>query len=713
MRSINNTALAKRRQLEQSTKKERKSTIQYVSKSYKNYRELVDNITDVAKSAILTDSGKIQEILKLLDENVGQTYPKEQEQIEAFEQSLSNMAKNKDYFDSLEQLSLKMQKRVSEILKILEFNETNSEQNLLDAIKHYKTHNGNIKTKAPITFLTNDERNALTDEQGKFRVSLYKGFLFNHVADGIKSGKLNLLYSYKYLSINDYLIDEQTWHTSQQDLLASAGLGEFANCENTLYELKELLNDKYTTINQKYLAGDNPFLSVSDEGKIHVRTPAIEKGEPTYSSTLLDQAGFVPILRVLSEIDSMVGFTKCFKHHNIKHIKRRPESNVFLAGIIGLGCNIGTSKMAQISNGVNQNTLTNAINWYFTNQNLAKINDQIIKLIDDLSLPNTFIADLNALHGSSDGRKVNVGVESLLANYSFKYFGQNKGVSIYTFIDERQALFYSTVISASEREAAYVIDGLNNNEVSKINIHSTDTHGFTESIFAATHFMGVSFAPRIKNIGKQTIYAFSSPKTYQKKDYKILSSRTINTKLIKKHWNDILRFMVTIKLKEVTTSQLFKRLSSYAKDNPLYKAIKEFGRIIKSLFILTYYDDVELRQRIEKQLNRIELANKFSKAVFYANNSEFRHASQEEQQIATNCMIIIQNAIVLWNYLYLSQMLVNCQDQNERSELVAMVKKGSVLSWSHINLHGEFDFKNYAANESDFDLNKILALKVA
>ena len=76
-----------------------------------------------------------------------------------------------------------------------------------------------------------------------------------------------------------------------------------------------------------------------------------------------------------------------------------------------------------------------------------------------------------------------------------------------------------------------------------------------------------------------------------------MPNRTINQKLIANHWDDILRFMVTIKLKEVTASQLFKRLSSYAKDNPLYQALKEFGRIIKSLFILTYFDDVRLRQR--------------------------------------------------------------------------------------------------------------------
>src|SRR3990167_9194598 len=91
------------------------------------------------------------------------------------------------------------------------------------------------------------------------------------------------------------------------------------------------------------------------------------------------------------------------------------------------------------------------------------------------------------------------------------------------------------------------------------------------------------------------------------------------------------------------------------KDNPLYKAIKEFGRIVKSLFVLTYFDDVKLRQRIEKQLNRIESSNKFARAVFYANDSEFKQSDPEEQNIAVASKVLIQNSIVLWNYLYLSQ----------------------------------------------------------
>ena len=67
----------------------------------------------------------------------------------------------------------------------------------------------------------------------------------------------------------------------------------------------------------------------------------------------------------------------------------------------------------------------------------------------------------------------------------------------------------------------------------------------------------------------------------------------------------ILRFVATIKLKQTTASQLFKRLNSYSNQHPLYQALKEFGRIIKTLFILRYIDDVKLRRSIEKQLNKL------------------------------------------------------------------------------------------------------------
>ena len=170
--------------------------------------------------------------------------------------------------------------------------------------------------------------------------------------------------------------------------------------------------------------------------------------------------------------------------------------------------------------------------------------------------------------------------------------------------------------------------------------------------------------------------------------------------------------MATIKSRHTTASQLFKRLSSYAIDNPLYRALKEFGRIIKSQFILTYYDDVELRQQIQKQLNRIELSNKFSAAVFFDEDGEFQEGQTEPQEIATFCKVLLQNAIILWNYLYLSNVILNTPDEDGRSALIESIRRGSVITWRHVNLRGEYDFTAKAANDGLFDFDKILSLKI-
>jgi TnpA family transposase len=76
-----------------------------------------------------------------------------------------------------------------------------------------------------------------------------------------------------------------------------------------------------------------------------------------------------------------------------------------------------------------------------------------------LEVPNLSRRSLDRLHTSSDGQKFEVRADSLNANYSYKYFGKGQGVSVYTFRDERDLLWYSTVFSSADRESAYVIDG--------------------------------------------------------------------------------------------------------------------------------------------------------------------------------------------------------------------------------------------------------------
>ncbi|MSP28669.1 MAG: hypothetical protein EXR80_09815 [Methylococcales bacterium] len=232
------------------------------------------------------------------------------------------------------------------------------------------------------------------------------------------------------------------------------------------------------------------------------------------------------------------------------------------------------------------------------------------------------------------------------------------------------------------------------NDVVKSEIHSTDTHGYSEFVFGSTFLLIIEFAPRIKGLGKQKLVAFKPRSDYEKLGYVLLPDTRVREAVIEKQWDEILRFIATIQLKITTASQLFKRLNSYSNQHSLYKALKEFGKIPKSLFILKYRDDCLFRQSIEAQLNKVESSNKFSKAISFGHNQEFVQSEKEEQEIAESCRRLIKNAIVCWNYLYLTRELANEKNETRKADLLATIENGSVVTWAHFNLHGEFNFSD-------------------
>ena len=231
------------------------------------------------------------------------------------------------------------------------------------------------------------------------------------------------------------------------------------------------------------------------------------------------------------------------------------------------------------------------------------------------------------------------------------------------------------------------------NDVVKSDIHSTDSHGYTEAIFGMTHLSGLSFAPRIKGVGKQTLYIFK-PDRPRDHDWIIAPDKTINETLIRENRDALMRPVATIKLKENTASDIFRRLNSCSRQHALYQTMKAFGQIIKSLFILRYIDDLALRQAIERQLNKVELANRFTRAVAVGNPREFTQAEKEEQEIAEACNRLIRNSIICWNYLHLAHQLKKAPDEEAREELRRVIAAHAPVAWAHINMLGEYDFSD-------------------
>jgi TnpA family transposase len=66
---------------------------------------------------------------------------------------------------------------------------------------------------------------------------------------------------------------------------------------------------------------------------------------------------------------------------------------------------------------------------------------------------------------------------------------------------------YSLPIECTDRDAAFVLDGLLYNESEfEIEERYTDTHGYTEINFADFAMLGLRFCPRVRGVQHQRIY---------------------------------------------------------------------------------------------------------------------------------------------------------------------------------------------------------------
>ena len=74
---------------------------------------------------------------------------------------------------------------------------------------------------------------------------------------------------------------------------------------------------------------------------------------------------------------------------------------------------------------------------------------------------------------------------------------------------------------------------------------------------------------------------------------------------------------------------MLKKLSAYPRQNGLAVALRELGRIERSLFTLDWLKNVDLRRRANAGLNKREARNALARAIFSHRLGELRHRSFE------------------------------------------------------------------------------------
>ena len=481
---------------------------------------------------------------------------------------------------------------------------------------------------------------------------------------------------------------------------------DFATVQATL---QAQLQDQFALTNAHLSGTDNLHAHRTPAGRYRLTTPRLPAEQPRLPAHLFPRHRVVPLREVLTSVARLTQFDTAFGSLPSKHARTPPPLSQLLAALVGLGCNLGLRRLAQVAPQVDEAALQRLASTHFSLDNLRQANELILNFTRQLRLREAFRLSPDVLHSSSDGQKYDLAVDSLGGSASFKYFGNRRGLTAYSYVDETLLVFDSTVFSAADREATHLLEGLLRHAVRPTDVHSTDTHGYTEVIFAVTRMLGIAYEPRIHQLTNQQLYSWEPVAAHRQLGQTLLPDARLDPERIARHWDEVLRLVVTLKLRHSEASRLFGRLNSYARQHPLYRALKELGRLVKTEFLLRYVDQVELRQRIQKQLNKGESAHRLAHAVWHGRNQEFHAATRSEQLVAETCKRLLMNAIVCWNYLHLSQHLARLSPEQQAATL-ATPSPFAVLSYRHVNLHGEYDFSDQPLPaEAPFDMDLIAA----
>ena len=414
--------------------------------------------------------------------------------------------------------------------------------------------------------------------------------------------------------------------------------------------------------------------------------------EPASLRTLREQVltrlPRVDLPELLLEIHTRTGFAHAFTHISEGDARVADLPVSLCAVLLAEACNIGLEPVVHPAMPA------------LTRSRLSWVQQNYIRA-DTLTRANACLVDMQATVplaqawgggevASADGLRFVVPVRTINAGPNRKYFNAERGVTYYNFTSDQFTGFHAIVIPGTLRDSMDILDGLLEQQTRLRPMEiMADTAGVSDVVFGLFWLLGYQFSPRLADIGEAQFWRLDP-----KADYGVLNGiarSRVNTKLILRNWDDLLRVAGSLHQGTVSASELMRSLLRSKRPSTLARAIAALGRIPKTLYLLAYIDDASYRRRILTQLNRGESRHSVARAVFHGQRGELRQRYREGQEDQLGALGLVVNAIVLWNTLYMEAALTQMRAAGLTVQ-AADVARLSPLVHKHINFQGRYSF---------------------
>ena len=543
----------------------------------------------------------------------------------------------------------------------------------------------------PTGFVRKSWRSAVHHEGG-INGAAFELCLLAELRDRLRAGDVWVVGSRQYRAVEDQMIPTPLFRAMRQ-----AGPLPLAVPDDPRLWLegrKALLAERLDEIEQR--AGRDLLADVRVTGTALRITPP-QAVTPAAAERLAERIQtLMPRVRITDLMTEVARWTNlCDDFTHARTALPATDPRVVLTAVLADATNLGLTRMAEACAHTSYRQLAWTAGWHLSEENYDRALARVVAAQHDQPLSAAFGS---AAVSSSDGQHFPLGGRGEVAGTVNPHKGSNPAVSFYTFVSGRYAPFHTKVISATEGEAAHVLDGLLGSEVD-IAVHHTDGGGVSDHVFALCHLLGFRFAPRIPNLSHRKLHAFGPSSRWPTLE-PFLGNR-IDEPLITRHWDDMLRAGTSVRMGVVPASLLLRRLGSYPRQNALALALREVGRIERTLFTLDWLDDPSLRRQASAELNKGESRNALARAVCFHRLGRLRDRTAESRQHRASGLNLVVAAIILWNTVYMNRVIRHLRDDRGEDVPTEWLPHLAPLGWQHINLTGDYIWSDEPRIEAD------------
>jgi TnpA family transposase len=474
--------------------------------------------------------------------------------------------------------------------------------------------------------------------------------VFMHLAEALQSGDVFVVGSGAYA---DYRTQLLPWSDCDQRLIEyGTAVGLPGNASEFVAELRDQLTRLAAQTDADF--PDNGALTIDADGTPHlIRQPPqrLPDGLYAFEEAVRTRMPERHLLDVLKHAQHWSSFTRHFGPLSGSDTKLDDATKRYLFAVFGFGCNLGVSQTARHApESINRHSMRRINAQHVNVEKLEAALKDIIHEYARFDLPHLWGRPNIAI---ADGTHMELRENNLLGEQHIRY-GRYGGIA-YHHISATYIALFSNFIACGVWEAVYILDGLlqNRSDFDADTVHA-DTHGQSEPVFGLAYLLGIELLPRMRTWNDAVFYRPDNTVRYRQID--ALFSKTVDWVLIETHWQDMMQVVLSIQAGLVLPSMLLRKLGSHNRQNRLYRAFRELGRVVRTRFLLRFVSDGELRQSIRAETTKIESYNDFLDWVGFG-GPVLKSGDPVEQLKQVKYMDLVANAIMLHNVVDLTEVL--------------------------------------------------------